>query len=113
MDTEPKICDDSKENSLCTMFKDFYNMKMLSVIIFTWAWGIIIIALAIFSAVKFFKVDEIKDSIMYAVIFLTCMIWVSLMKIWAWQMIHRNNIKRQIKRLETTVAELTQIVKSK
>jgi hypothetical protein len=35
-----------------------------------------------------------------------------MIKVFAWQMIHRNNIKREIKRLELRIVELGQIVKS-
>ena len=113
MNVESQNCDEAKENSLCCMARDFYNRKMLSVIIFTWVWSLIIVAAAVWAATRFFKVEEVKDLIMYAVIFLVCVTWLNLMKTWAWQMIHRNNIKRQIKRLEDRLAELSQIVKEK
>jgi hypothetical protein len=38
---------------------------------------------------------------------------MAIMKIFAWQMIHRNSIKREIKRLELRIAELSEMVKSK
>lgn len=47
---------------------------------------------------------------MFATIFLVCAHWVDLMKIFAWQVIHRNGIKREIKRLELKIAELSQAI---
>ncbi|MFC1636587.1 DUF6768 family protein [Planctomycetota bacterium] len=105
--------DESRENTICSMLGDFYNRRMLSVVIFIWAWGIIIIIGAIYSAVQFFKNVETKSQIMYAVIFLTCCQFLGLMKIFAWQMIHRNSLKREIKRLELRIAELNETVKGK
>jgi len=32
------------------------------------------------------------------------------MKIFAWQMLHRNSIKREIKRLELRIAEMTKLL---
>ena len=105
MDNEQtgKITDDygndSKEDSLWSMARDFYNMRMLPVIIVVWAYSIILIVLSIFSAVRFFRSELVKDQIMYAAIFICCVQFIVLMKLFSWQMIHRNNIKRQINRL--------------
>jgi hypothetical protein len=43
---------------------------------------------------------------MYAGLFICFVQLLGLMKIFAWQMIHRNRITREIKRLEIRVAEL-------
>jgi hypothetical protein len=72
--------------------------------------GIIFAGIAIFSGFEFFRTDEIQYQIMYAVIFLTCIQWIGLLKIFAWQMIHRNGLKREIKRLELRIAELREAV---
>jgi hypothetical protein len=98
--------DDSKESTLRTMLGDFYNRKMLSVAVFIWAWGIVVIAAAVYCAVQFFRNVEIRDQIMYAALFVCCVQFLALTKIFAWQMIHRNGILREIKRLELRIAEL-------
>lgn len=105
--------DDSREDSIWSMVGDFYNRRMLSIVIFLWSFGIIFIGVAIFSGIKFFATSEIQYQIMYAVIFLICLQWVGSLKIFAWQMIHRNSIKREIKRLELRIAELSELVKNK
>ncbi len=109
----PQQYDDSKEYTLRSMLTDFYNRKMLSIIILLWVDFLIILALAIFSAVKFFRTYQTKSQIMYAAIFICCFQLFILIKTFAWQMIHRNNIKRQIKRLQLQIAELSQAVKNK
>jgi len=43
---------------------------------------------------------------MHATIFLCCVIFVACTKIFAWQLIHRNGSRREIKRLKLRVAEL-------
>jgi hypothetical protein len=105
--------DDSKEDTIRPMIGDFYNKKMLSTIIVVWAYALVIIALAIFSGIRYFEVDQVKYQIMYATIFICCGQFMSLIKIFAWQMIHRNTIKRELKRLELRIAELNQTVKGK
>ena len=54
-----------------------------------------------------FPVGGVKEQIMFAVLFLCGVQMIALIKIFAWQMIHRNGIKREIKRLEIRIANLT------
>ena len=110
---DPGFHDDSKEDTLRSMIGDFYNRKMLSVVLLVWGYALVFIALAIFSGIKFFEVDQTRDQLMYAVIFICCIQFIVLMKIFAWQMIHKNSIKREIKRLELRIAELGSAVKEK
>jgi hypothetical protein len=67
----------------------------------------------IFSGIKFFAVEQTKSQIMYAAIFVCGCQFIALMKIFAWQLIHRNGLKREIKRLELRIAELSEAVKSR
>ena len=99
--------DDSKEDSLCSMLSDFYSRKMLSTAILVWFWGIIFVAGAVYSAYKFFDADRTRDQIMYAAVFVCLVQFVGLMKVFAWQMIARNSVKREVKRLELRIAELS------
>ena len=86
---------------------------MLSIVIFLWTYALVIIALAIFSGIKFFYVEQVKSQIMYAVIFICCIQFIALLKIFAWQMIHRNSIKREIAKLKNQITELNEIVKNR
>jgi uncharacterized membrane protein YbjE (DUF340 family) len=105
--------DNSRGNTLRSMLKEFYNRKMISIVIFLWIWAIIFIAGAVYSGTQFFNTDQARGQIMYAAIFICCFQGVGLIKVFAWQMIHRNAIKREIKRLELRIAELNETVKSK
>jgi hypothetical protein len=102
----PQDYEDSKEDSLRSMLADFYSRRMLSTAILVWFWGIVFVAGAVYSAVQFFAADQTKDQIMYAALFICLVHFVGLMKVFAWQMIARNSIKREIKRLELRIAEL-------
>jgi len=102
----PQDYEDSKEDSLCSMLADFYSRRMLSTAILVWVWGIVFVAGAVYSAVRFFAADQTRDQIMYAALFICLVQFVGLMKVFAWQMIARNSIKREIKRLELRIAEL-------
>jgi hypothetical protein len=95
------------------MLRDFYNRKMLSIVIFLWAWALVIVGVAVFSAVKFLDTGETKHQVMYAAIFICCVQFMTLVKTFAWQMIHRNSLKREIKALELRIAALTGLLEGK
>jgi len=99
------IYDDSREDTIRSMLSDFYSRKMAATAAFIWVTAVLFLAAAIYSAVRFFGTTETKDQIMYATIFISSFYGVGLMKIFAWQMLHRNSIKREIKRLELRIAE--------
>jgi len=109
----PDEYDRAKEDGLLGMVGDFYTRKMLSMVVLVWGMGIIFAGIAILSGFEFFRTDEVRYQIMYAVIFLTCIQWIGLLKIFAWQMIHRNGLKREIKRLEIRIAELSETIKKR
>jgi hypothetical protein len=88
------------------MFSDFYNRKMLPIVIVAWAFFLVVAVVAVLAAMRFFASDQVKDLIAYATLFLICCMCFCLLKIFAWQMIHRNGLKRHIKSLEQRVAEL-------
>ncbi|HUW83282.1 MAG TPA: DUF6768 family protein [Phycisphaerae bacterium] len=105
--------DDSQEDTLWSMFSDFYNRKMLPIVIVAWAFFLVVAVVAGFAAVRFFASDQVKDLIAYATLFVICCLCFCLIKIFAWQMIHRNGLKRQIKRLELRVADLAQALQQR
>jgi ABC-type multidrug transport system permease subunit len=101
-----EVYDNSKEDTLCSMLHDFYNRNMLSIVILVWTFSIIFIIGAIYCGMQFFQTETTRSQIMYAVIFLCCVQFIGQMKIFAWQTIHKNSIKREIKRLELRLEEL-------
>jgi hypothetical protein len=105
--------DDSKEETLRAMARDFCSRRLLSTAILVWVWAIIFIALAVYSAMQFFKTDQTQGQIMYAALFILGAYGVGLMKIFAWEMLHRHSIRRDLKRLELRVAELCEMLKRK
>lgn len=105
--------DESRENTLRSMLKEFYNRKMSSIVILVWFWAVIFIAGAVYSGIQFFKTDKTQFQIMFAAIFIVCWQIVGQLKSFAWLMIHKNNIKREIKRLELRIAELNETLKNK
>ncbi len=103
--------DDAREELLRTMGRDFFSRKFLLTNIFMWVWALPLMALAIYSAAQFFQADQTRGQIMYAALFIVAVQGVWVMKIFAWQMLHQFGIRRDLKRMELRVAELSERVK--
>ena len=100
--------EDARENTFRSMLGDFYNRKMLFTATFVWVWGLAVVAGATYCAIEFLNTEQTRAQVMYAALFVCCVQFLALTKIFAWQLIHRNGILREIKRLELRVVELTQ-----
>lgn len=105
--------DDSREDTVWSMLSDFYNRKMLSFVILLWVWAIIFIVGSVYCGIQFFKAEQTKNLIMYAAVFVCLVHGIGLIKIFAWQIIHKNGLRRAIKRLELRIAELAEAIKGK
>jgi len=105
--------DDSEEDNLLSMVGRLYSREMFSSFIAHAAYSSVFIALAVFCGVKFFDTQDIQYQIMYAAIFVCCIQFVVLRKEIYWQMLHKNSISREIKRLEVRIAELNETVKKR
>ena len=105
--------DDSKEDNLLSMVGQLYSRKMFSSFIVHAAYSLPFVAGAIFCGIKFFKTDQTQFHIMYAAIFVCCIQVCIFSKAKYWQMLHKINISREIKRLELRIAELNETVKNK
>ncbi len=83
-----------------SIFFEFYNRQMMPVVVIVWVQAIVYIAIAVYSAVRFFDTEQTKDMIMYATIFLTMMVLLCLIKVLAFQFIQRHTFLRRIDALE-------------
>jgi hypothetical protein len=92
--------DEAREDSLLRIAGEFYSRRMSSVTAAAWVNSLVALAVAVACAVRFFRTDLVKDEILYAVVFLTAIMWISAVKTFAWMEISRKRIARDIKRLE-------------
>lgn len=74
-------------------------------------WSLVFLGLSIFTAVRFFSVEESRERLLWAVAFIFCMSGVSMLKIWFWMELNKNAIMREIKRLELQIARLAGRIK--
>ena len=105
--------DESNEDGYMSMVRDFYSRRMLWVAVLVWVFVIVFVAGATYCGVRFLHADQTKSQIMYAALFVLFVEGIAPMKIFAWQMLARNSIKREIKRLELRIADLAQSLAGK
>ncbi len=109
----PQEYDESKEDSYRSMIKDFFSKKMRWVMINLYIWSSIFFALVVVSIIQFFRTDQTRDQIMYATIFICSSLSIGFCKVITFVMLQKHSIKREIKRLELRIAELTESIKNK
>ena len=105
--------DDSKEDTLLSMVGQLYSKQMLPNILIHGIYSLPFIAGAIYCGILFFRTDQSQFQIMYATIFICCIQFAIFSKAKYWQILHKNNISREIKRLELRIAELNETIKEK
>jgi len=94
--------------TLRSILSEFYNKDMAQIIAVIWIVALIAIAGAVWAAVKFFDTDSTKCQILFAALFLSFAQMLYMMKIFAWQMIHRNSIKKDIAELRKQLEAIKQ-----
>lgn len=112
IDSPPEY-DETKEDSLLSMTGQLYSAQMLPSMLVHGVYSLPFIAGSIFCGIKFFRTDQMQFQIMYATLFACCIQFVIFSKNKYWQMLHRHNVNREIKRLELRIAELNATVENK
>ena len=112
IDSPPEY-DESKEDTLRQWFIGGYSKKMRWITFVVCAFYLILTIPMVFCAIQFFRADQVKDQIMYAVIFLFCSHWMGFESVFAWVMMQSPRHSRERKRLELCIAELIETIKEK
>jgi hypothetical protein len=108
-----EIYDASKEDTLLSMVGQLYSRRMLPSLLVHGVYSLPFIVLAVFCGIKFFDSQQVQFQLMHVAIFICCVHVLFLRKVIYWQMLHKNSISREVKRVEVRIAELTELVRSK
>jgi len=100
--------DPAREDSIRDLLMTGFRGRLRWAGIIVWLDLILFSALAVFTAVSFFAAETVRDQIMYATLFALAMIFIATIKMWYWMLVHRNAIKREVKRLELRIAHLAE-----
>jgi hypothetical protein len=106
-----KILDDMehdahREDSLRRMVASAFEARTR---VYTLLVGIFIavsLAIAVWVAILFFRTDEVRYMILYATVFNTCMLTIAAVRLFLWQLLLRQRVIREIKKLELRLLEM-------
>ena len=105
-----EIYDTSREDTLLTMVGQLYSKRMLPSFLVHFVYSLPFIAVAVYCGIKFFDTQQVQFQLMYAAIFICCVHVIFLRKVIYWQVLQKNSITREVKRLEVRIVELSRLV---
>lgn len=88
-----------------TQMRATLNGPVRAWLIYAWVMGLAFTGLLIWSAIRYFQTQDIRESITYATVFLICGMMVSLVKIWYYVQAAQHTHSREIRRLERMIRE--------
>ncbi len=109
----PEEYDDAKEESYIAWARFWFKNSQQWAIILVFAHFFFFLGLAIISGILFLVSETTKYQIMYAAFFVCLFLIAYLIKVFAWIMVSRNSIKRELKRLELRIAALAKSLEEK
>lgn len=104
---EAKFYDELEEQNLFEKLGEVYRGKMGWLAIIMNVVHLMIFVLFIYCIVQFFKMEEIKELILWSSAGFLCMIAMAMIKLYVWMQMDKNDILRQLKRLELQVSALS------
>lgn len=69
--------------------------------------------IAVFAGFQFFEAVETNDLILWAVVFMSSMMAVSMLKMWYFMEMNKNATIRELKRVELQVAHLAKVIETR
>ena len=102
----------SAEPPLRTQIADTFRGRFRWLAWLATFYRIALLVIAIFAATKFFHVDETRDLIAYATLFLWSFFGMVFIKMWYWSLLVKNSVIREIMRLERQIAKLDADIKT-
>ncbi|MHC4715855.1 MAG: DUF6768 family protein [Planctomycetota bacterium] len=106
--TPGKCCPDDpgRDDTLCDIVTLGFCGRLKWMAVICWIYVLLFTAVAVVAAVRFFQVEDLRLSIMYATVFLTALLFVAITKMWYWMLANRNSLKRDIRRLAERMEQL-------
>ncbi len=104
----PPDYDPSSEESLFQQTLVVMRGRQRWFVMIVMAVSIAFLALAVYSIVRFFRASEVADLVMWSTVFLFSQLVVMMLKLWVWLQMNKNEVKREVKRLELEIARLAE-----
>lgn len=104
---EAKFYDALEEQNLLGKLGEVYKGKMGWLAVVMNIMQLIILVLMIYSMVQFFDTEVTNELIKWGSAAFLCMLFLSMMKLYIWMQMDKNDILRELKRLELQIAVST------
>ncbi|MEK6154352.1 DUF6768 family protein [Flavobacteriaceae bacterium 3-367] len=104
---EAKFYDELEEQNLFGKLGTVYRGKMGWLAMIMNVMHLLIFALFVYCVVQFFGTEETNILIKWAAAGFLCMIAMGMLKLYVWQQMDKNDILRELKRLELQVTALS------
>lgn len=95
-----------EEENLLQMTAQLFRGRALHITIMVMTFSFAFLGLMIYSGYRFFGTTEVKDLILWAVVFMYASLCVAMLKLWTWMDMQKNTVIREVKRLELQIARL-------
>lgn len=105
---EAKFYDELDEKNLLGKLGEVYRGKMGWLAIIMNIMHLVIFGLFVYCLVQFFGTENTNELLKWASAGFLCMIFMGMLKLYVWMQMDKNDILREIKRLELQVATMSQ-----
>ena len=104
---EAKFYEELEELSLFRKMGKVFTGKNAWIIVLMNLISLIFLAIFFYCIVQFFKTDVTNELILYGTVALFSTLYISMIKIYFWQQMLKNDLYREMKRLELQIAALS------
>ncbi len=101
---EAKFYEELEELSLFKKMGKVFTGKNSWIVVLMNLISLVFLVIFFYCVVQFFKTDAIDELIRYGIIALFCTLYISMIKIYFWQQMLKNDLYREMKRLELQIA---------
>lgn len=104
---EAAFYDDLEEQNLFGKLSGVFKGKQGWIVIVMNVINLIIFGLFIYCAIRFSNTEETNELIKWSISGLLCALFVSMIKLYVWMQMDKNDILRELKRIELQVSALS------
>jgi hypothetical protein len=104
---ESKFYDNLDEQNVFQMLGGLFQGKNKWIILLINIALLIVFVLLVYSVIQFFNADQTNELIKWSLAIVVGLLIISFLKMFIWMQMDKNSIKRELKRLELQVANLS------
>lgn len=104
---ESKFYDNLEEQNVFQMLGGLFQGKNKWIMFLMNIVMLIVFGFLIYSVVQFFDTEQTNEIIRWSLSIITCLLVISMLKMFLWMQMDKNSIKREIKRIELQISTLS------